>query len=117
MEILEAEKKLKSYTEDNICIEFNDLRKAIETVLADRERLMNKLEMFSKQNIEYSKTLENLQKNTIWKDKIIAKLDELEIELKDEKYTHDMYEGTIKYDEYLGLVAKHNILKELLEEE
>lgn len=55
-------------------------------------------------------------KDSISKDKIKEKINELEIELKDEKYTHDMYEGTIKYDEYLGLVAKHNILEELLEE-
>lgn len=60
---------------------------------------------------------EKIIDNSISKDKIREKINELETELKDEKYTHDMYEGTIKYNEYLGLVAKHNILKELLKEE
>lgn len=80
---------------------------AIEKLIKAYKELERKLEMFSKQNIEYSKTLENLQKNTIHKDKIREKIDEAI-----EKYAEE--KSTLIQIATKGVILA---LQELLEEE
>ena len=86
MEILEAEKILKSYTEDNICIEFNDLRKAIETVL----NRVKELEEENKQLTDsymIQKHLINAEflSNYVGKDRIKEYINSLSNKLKEYK--------------------------------
>ena len=52
----------------------SDLREcevqAIENILADRERLIKEIEILKNKNLQYDKTLEKLQKDTIWKSEV-----------------------------------------------
>ena len=103
MNIVKAERLLRRCMKEPFCINFEEFREAIKIILEARDILI-------KQNIEYSKTLENLQKNTIHKDKIREKLQELrdkEQELSDEQG----YWGSA------DILAQIDILEKLLEEE
>lgn len=50
--------------------EERQVRDAIKNLLTSYEKEKEKNDRYFKQNIEYQKTLEKLQKETIWKDKI-----------------------------------------------
>ena len=52
-------------------------KKAIETLLEELIRVQNKYDKVVLRNIEYDKTLEKLQKETVYKKKIEDKLEEI----------------------------------------
>lgn len=68
MDIVKAEKLLRRCMKEPFCINFEEFREAIKIILEARDILIN-------QNIEYNKTLEKLQKDTISKDKIREKIE------------------------------------------
>ncbi len=72
MELEEAIKRVEQIKE-------GEYRKAeaIETILKELERIQNKYDSVVLQNIEYDRTLEKLQKDTIPKKKIGEKLNEV----------------------------------------
>lgn len=109
MEILEAEKKLKRFTEDNICIEFNTLREAIEIILEDRDRAINGFNCLNK----------FVEEKYISKDKIREKINELEEQIEEVRKNISNStdeEKTYWRKEKRDLVLQKFILKELLEE-
>lgn len=46
MDIEESREILKRYTEDNVCIEFNDLRQAIKTMLIELQEKTDEVKMY-----------------------------------------------------------------------
>ena len=50
----------------------------IKNLIARYKELETRSDRINQQNIEYKKTLEQLQKDTIWKSKVQEKIDELE---------------------------------------
>ena len=97
MDIVKAEKLLRRCMKEPFCINFEEFREAIKIILEARDILIN-------QNIEYNKTLEKLQKDTIWKDKIREKIEVY----KETAKTYPQFEGVA------DICIKE--LKELLEE-
>ena len=81
----------------------------IEKQQKELEQEKEKNEKLVDKTIQYDKTLEKLQKDTIWKDKIKAKIKELEEEQKE-------YKGSQEWEIQDNIDAQINILKELLEE-
>ena len=96
----------KSLCENSDCY----LRQAIETVLQVLESLQNKNDKLIQKTIEYDKTLEKLQKETISKKKIEGKIEELESKIpKDINCAND-------YDLDNEVNYKLEVLQELLED-
>lgn len=89
-----------------------------ENVLQAIENLINRNKYLEKKNdnnfnkiIEYERTLENLQKNTIWKYKIKEKIEELD---KEEKRELKGMKGQDRYFIKQMYQYKRKVLEELL---
>lgn len=63
---------------------------------------------------KHFKPYEPKDENSISKDKIKEMIKEYKIKLSDKKFSHDMYEGTEKYNEYIILQAKYALLHNIL---
>lgn len=90
-------------------LDLEDL-KSLENLLTRYKQLEEKENNKFKKIIEYEKTLEKLQKETIWKSKVEEKIEEL-------KGTEELLSDEQGYWGGSDLLAKIEVLQELLREE